>query len=94
MPKRVGASSAKQDKSNPPRVQTALWSMALTRIDESFSSIYSSVQQVEVACNLAYWQTQSYEARLAALEEIRREYHRWKYRAEPRFQRVYRIVKR
>ena len=42
----------------------------------------------------AYWQTQSYEARLDALDEIRREYHRWKYGAEPRFQRVYRIVKR
>jgi hypothetical protein len=41
--------------------------------------------------DLAYWQTQS-EARLAALEEIRRKYHRWKYGAEPRFQRVYRIV--
>jgi hypothetical protein len=44
--------------------------------------------------DFAYWQTQSYEARLAALEEIRREYHRWKYGAEPRFQRVYRIVER
>jgi len=42
--------------------------------------------------DLAYWQTQPYEARLAALEEIRREYHRWKYGAEPKFQRVYRIV--
>ncbi len=41
-----------------------------------------------------YWRTQSYEARLRALEQIRREYHRWRYGAEPRFQRVYRIVKR
>jgi hypothetical protein len=41
-----------------------------------------------------YWQTQSYEARLAALEQIRREYHLWKYHAEPRLQRVYKIVKR
>ena len=29
-----------------------------------------------------------------ALEEIRREYHRWKYGAEPGFQRVYSIAKR
>lgn len=41
-----------------------------------------------------YWRTQSYSARLAALEEIRREYHLWRYGAEPRFQRVYKIVKR
>jgi len=40
-----------------------------------------------------YWQTQSYEQRLAALEEIRRDYHRWKYNAEPRLQRVYTVVK-
>jgi hypothetical protein len=41
-----------------------------------------------------YWRSQSYSARLAALEEIRREYHLWRYGAEPRFQRVYTIVKR
>ncbi len=40
-----------------------------------------------------YWRTQPYQARLAALEEIRREYHRWKYGGEPKFQRVYRVVK-
>jgi hypothetical protein len=42
----------------------------------------------------AYWQTQPYHLRLAALEDIRREYHRWKYGAEPQLQRVYSIVKR
>jgi hypothetical protein len=42
----------------------------------------------------AYWRKQSYSARLAALEEIRQEYHRWRYGAEPRLQRVYTIVKR
>ena len=42
----------------------------------------------------AYWRAQPPLARLAALEEIRREYHRWKYGAEPRLQRVYTIVKR
>jgi hypothetical protein len=39
-----------------------------------------------------YWRQQTPQARLAALEEIRREYHRWKYGAEPRLQRVYRII--
>jgi len=41
-----------------------------------------------------YWREQSYSVRLAALEEIRQEYHRWRYGAEPGFQRVYTIVKR
>jgi len=42
----------------------------------------------------AYWRRRSYAARLAALEEIRQEYHLWRYGAEPRFQRVYTVVKR
>ena len=42
----------------------------------------------------AYWRTQSYQARLAALEQIRQEYHRWKNDAQPGLQRVYTIVKR
>jgi len=40
------------------------------------------------------WRAYSYQARLAALEELRREFHLWKFNAEPRLQRVYRIVKR
>jgi hypothetical protein len=40
-----------------------------------------------------YWRTQSYQARLAALEQIRQEYHNWKKDAQPGFQRVYTIVK-
>jgi hypothetical protein len=43
--------------------------------------------------DVAYWRNQPYEARLAALETIRREFHQWKYNAEPGFQRVYRIIK-
>ncbi len=48
----------------------------------------------EVQSDFAYWQAQPYQARLEALEEIRREYHLWRYGAEPRFQRVYKVVKR
>lgn len=45
--------------------------------------------------DIAHWQTQSFQARINALEEIRREYHLWKYGdAEPRLQRVYTIIKR
>jgi hypothetical protein len=42
----------------------------------------------------AYWRAQTYQVRLEALEQIRQEYHEWKYNAQPRFQRVYSIVKR
>lgn len=40
-----------------------------------------------------YWQNRSYQERLTALEEIRTEYNSWRYNAEQRFQRVYRIIK-
>lgn len=50
--------------------------------------------QAAKASDLAYWRSQPAEARLAALEEIRREYHQWAYGFEPRFQRVYRVLKR
>jgi hypothetical protein len=41
--------------------------------------------------DFAFWQSQPYHVRLAALEQIRREYHQWKYGTEPRLQRVYSI---
>ncbi|MCT7972902.1 toxin secretion, membrane fusion protein [Laspinema olomoucense] len=41
-----------------------------------------------------YWQNQPPLKRLEALEQIRREYHQYKYNAEPRLQRVYTIIKR
>lgn len=56
--------------------------------------VVTRVRMGEKRSDVAYWRAQPYQARLAALEEIRREYHRWRYGAEPRLQRVYRIVKR
>jgi hypothetical protein len=44
--------------------------------------------------DFAFWQSQPPQARIDALEEIRREYNLWRYGAEPRFQRVYKFVKR
>ncbi len=44
--------------------------------------------------DVRYWRTRPYVERIAALEQIRRDYIRWKYGAEPRLQRVYKIVKR
>ena len=43
---------------------------------------------------IEFWRTQTPVARVAALEEIRREHHGWKHGAEPRLQRVFSIVKR
>jgi hypothetical protein len=44
--------------------------------------------------DFAYWQQQPFTVRLATLEQIRREYHAWRYGTEPRLQRVFTIVKR
>jgi len=44
--------------------------------------------------DFAYWQSQTPQFRLATLEQIRQEYHRWRYNAQPGFQRVYTIIKR
>jgi hypothetical protein len=52
------------------------------------------IQEMDRSLDLKYWQAQPPAARIAELEEIRREYHRWRYGAEPRFQRVYSIIKR
>ena len=41
----------------------------------------------------AYWRNKTYQERIAALEEIRREYNSWRYDAEQRLQRVYKIIK-
>jgi hypothetical protein len=56
--------------------------------------VVTKVSIKEAKSDYAYWQGQPCAERLAALEEIRREYHRWKFGAEPRLQRVYTIVKR
>ncbi len=54
----------------------------------------TKVKMGEEESDFAYWQTQPPEARLAALEEIRREYHRWKYGDEPPFRKVVTIIDR
>lgn len=55
---------------------------------------YRKVKLHEQTSDFSYWQSQPYEKRLEALEQIRREYHRWKYDTQPRFQRVYSITQR
>ncbi|MDL1894435.1 toxin secretion, membrane fusion protein [Sphingobacteriales bacterium CHB3] len=44
--------------------------------------------------DLEYWLSRPIQERLAAQEEIRREYNSWRYGTKQRFQRVYRVIKR
>lgn len=44
--------------------------------------------------DVAYWLSQPPEARIAAVEELRSQYNQWRYGAQPRLERVYRVVKR
>ena len=44
--------------------------------------------------DFSYWQSRSYEERLEALEQIRKEYNSWRYHAEQGFQKIHRIVER
>jgi hypothetical protein len=47
------------------------------------------------ASDFLYWQSQPPIKRLEALEQIRQEYHQYRYsNAELRLQRVYTIIKR
>ena len=55
---------------------------------------YTKVKLKEQETDFAYWQQQTIEKRLATLEQIRSEYHSWKYDIQPRFQRVLSITKR
>lgn len=43
---------------------------------------YTKAKLHEQKSDFAYWQTQPYQVRLAALEQIRQEFRRWKYGAE------------
>ncbi len=61
----------------------------------------TKIRKVATKCKIdaqkgdfAFWQTQSHQARIDALEAIRREYNSWKYGTDPGFQIVYRVVKR
>jgi hypothetical protein len=57
--------------------------------------ICQKVKLKEQKSDFVYWQTQSYQSRLEALEQIRQEYHLWKDNsAESRLQRVYTISER
>ena len=64
------------------------------KLSSGIASVAKIIHLLDRKNDVAYWRAQSYTARLEALEQIRQEYHHWKYHAEPGFQRVYKIVKR
>ncbi len=59
----------------------------------SIAMTYKKVRLREKETDFAFWQTQSYTARLEALEQIRQQYIALKYDTQPRFQRVLSIIK-
>ncbi len=60
----------------------------------TIEKVVTKTSSEKQSSDFAYWQSKSFADRLAALEEIRREYNSWKYTdAEQRFQKVYRVVK-
>lgn len=63
------------------------------KTEREIAKVVSKVALKNQSSDFNYWQSKSYAERLTALEEIRREYHQWKYDAEPRLQRVYRVTK-
>ena len=64
--------------------------MKFDKLDKTAIQIFKTD---EVPTDFAYWQTRSFEERLAALESIRNDYIKWAYDIQPGFQRVYRIIK-
>jgi len=55
---------------------------------------FTKVDMKAPKTDAAYWRSQSYASRLAALESLRQEFITWKYGAQPGFQRVCSIIKR
>jgi len=57
------------------------------------AKVVRKVSIKDQSSDFRFWQTQSYQVRLATLEQLRQEYHQWKYGTQPGFQRVFRIIK-
>ncbi len=57
------------------------------------AKVVKKVKLHEQKSDFSYWQSQSPIARLEALEQIRQEYHRWKYGGETRMQKVVKIIR-
>jgi hypothetical protein len=70
-------------------------------MNRNIAMVYKKTSLYQQENDFTYWQAQPYEARIAALEEIRREYQVWEQSSQKDignvqsgFQRVYRIINR
>jgi hypothetical protein len=70
-------------------------------MERKIAPVVKKISRHEMGNDFSYWQVQPYQARIDALEEIRREYHslanlhpKDTLDVQPGLQRVYRIVKR
>jgi Zn/Cd-binding protein ZinT len=54
--------------------------------NQKVAPVVNRVARDRQSSDFAYWQSCPPAERIAALEEIRHEYHQWKYHAEPRLQ--------
>jgi hypothetical protein len=66
----------------------------IANIDQMDKTFVRKGKMKEQGNDFMFWQSQSYEIRLATIEQIRNEYNTCKYGVEQGFQRVYRIIKR
>jgi hypothetical protein len=60
----------------------------------SISKVIKKYKINEQPNDFSFWQSKSFEERLDALEQIRKEYNLLRYNAEQGFQIIFRIVKR
>jgi hypothetical protein len=70
------------------------WMSNMTPSDHRQLLPVTKVDMKAAKTDVVYWRSQPYRLRLAALESLRQEFMAWKYDVQPRFQRVYSIVKR
>jgi len=57
-------------------------------------TVVNKVKISEAKNDFQFWQSQPIGFRLETLENIREEYHGWRYGFQQRFQRIYSIIKR
>jgi hypothetical protein len=61
--------------------------------NRKIASVVKKIARDRLGSDFAYWQSCSPAERIAALEEIRREYHQWKPGHEPCMVKVVTIIR-
>ena len=82
-------------------ITTSCSSCYNTFMNRNIAMVYKKTSLNQQGNDFTFWQAQPYEARITALEEIRREYQVWEQQSQKQivnvqsgFQRIYRIIKR